>query len=340
MLKRVTIRNFQAHRKATFDLERIVTFVGENDAGKSAIVRTMFWVAFNQPPGDEIINWHADSVSAKLEFDDCEVVRKKGKNNLYLVNGERFKSFGAGKVPDTVAKAIRMDEINVQQQLDAHFWFSDTAGTVSKQLNRVVDLSIIDSSLAASEATHKRAKRETEICRKHLKESQAASKEMSWVPTFLEQTGLLRTLSKQREDLESECRTLSELLRKHNDAEETERKAAQKAALAQDLLKHIKAHDEQSVWCASLDACLQSIDELDTSAARRVAPLPEIRVELSRHAQLEAEIGQLVYLVKALETEERKRWDAEKSLIKIRRVIFAETKDRCPLCGKADPRTR
>lgn len=334
MLKKVTIRNFQTHRKASFDLDRIVTFIGNNDSGKSAVVRAIFWAAFNQPPGDEIINWHADSVSVKLEFDNCEVVRKKGKSNLYLVNGERFKAFGAGKVPDTVAKAIKMDDINVQQQLDAHFWFSDTAGTVSRQLNRVVDLSIIDSSLAASESAHRRAKQETELCRKHLKQAEETLEELSWVPTFLEDSKALREMLQAIQDLEDRIEHLKVLVEKVEHVQAKERKATKKAKEIAVLCDMVLSYRTHSDGHASLAKHLQGHDAIEKLTRKHEhKKLPNVYQEFQQAGELEAKIERLLYLVKALEDAEEKSWAAKESLTRVKKSISEETKGICPLCG-------
>lgn len=149
MLKAITIRDFQAHRKLTVPLsDTVTTIVGPSDVGKSAIIRALRWVAFNRPVGTAFIRDGADRAEVTVECDGHEIVRGKGKGgNHYIIDGLALGALG-NDVPTRVQEILSLSEENFQAQHDAPFWFSETAGEVSRRLNAIVQLDIMDCVLA------------------------------------------------------------------------------------------------------------------------------------------------------------------------------------------------
>ena len=149
MLERLTIENFQAHSKLDLKLDpAVTTIVGPSDAGKSAVIRALIWLATNRPLGDSFIRDGETRARVSLLVDSRWIVRTRGKSeNTYSIDGEELKAFG-NEVPSEVSQLLNLSPINLQHQHDSPFWFSETAGEVSRQLNQIVDLSIIDRTLA------------------------------------------------------------------------------------------------------------------------------------------------------------------------------------------------
>lgn len=148
MIKFLTIKNFQRHQKLRVRLERVTSILGPTDSGKSAILRALRWLALNNLPGDGFIRNGAKSAFVKIKLENgAWIGRGKGKANFYVLNGKKFRSFGQS-VPLPISNVLRMNEINFQRQHDSPFWFAESAGQVSRELNRVVDLGIIDTTLA------------------------------------------------------------------------------------------------------------------------------------------------------------------------------------------------
>lgn len=151
MIKRIRIKNFQAHRSLTLDLdESITTIVGPSDAGKSAVLRALRWVCFNKPDGDGFITDGQQTAKVQVEFENDRIIRTRGKaDNSYSLNRKKLVAFGRGGVPDLVSRVLNIDDTNFQLQHDAPFWFALSPGEVSRQINTIVDLGVIDSALAS-----------------------------------------------------------------------------------------------------------------------------------------------------------------------------------------------
>ncbi len=162
MIRSVKLRDFQRHklRRIVFS-KGITTIEGPTNRGKSSIIRALRWVLLNDFRGIPLRKG-AKTVSVRVKIGGKWVGRKKGANvNVYTLGKKKFKAFGT-KVPEEIQAHLKLNGLNFQGQFDPIFWFSSTGGEVSKQLNRVIDLSIVDTSLGkiASEVRSRTARRE------------------------------------------------------------------------------------------------------------------------------------------------------------------------------------
>jgi AAA15 family ATPase/GTPase len=152
MIKELLIENFQAHEKLKVLFgDGITVFVGDSDVGKSSVIRALSWVLRNSPSGDSFIRHGTEKAKVTVILKDgTTVARERGvKHNAYYLNGEELKAFGSD-VPEPIQKITKINDSNFQFQYDSPYWFNDSGGVVSKRLNQVVDLSIIDESLKKS----------------------------------------------------------------------------------------------------------------------------------------------------------------------------------------------
>lgn len=148
-IERIQIKNFQAHEELDIELgPGVITVVGPSDVGKSSVMRAVRWVARNSPSGTEFIRWGSKMASVKLTINGHTITRNRSKSaNVYLVDDEKMVSFGTS-VPGPVAEVLGLHDVNFQNQHDGPFWLGESAGEVARQLNDVVNLQIIDETLA------------------------------------------------------------------------------------------------------------------------------------------------------------------------------------------------
>lgn len=147
-LEYLALRNVQIHKKLDLELDpRLTCFLGNTDKGKSAILRVLRWLFFNRPQGDGIRRWGSKSTRATLGIDGHTATRSKGKENLYKLDGQVYKAFGS-QVPEDLAQLFNVSEGSWAGQLQAPFWFLLPPQQLSRELNKVVSLDLIDSTLA------------------------------------------------------------------------------------------------------------------------------------------------------------------------------------------------
>ena len=183
MIDRIQIKNFQCHEdlRVTFD-PKITAIIGPSDIGKSACLRALKWVVTNRPLGDSFIRNGSQRTSVSIWTDSGKVTRIKdlGGENIYQVNGTKLKSFGTN-VPDSVIEALRLDAFNFAGQHQMPFWFDLTSGELGKELNSIVDLSLVDVIVGNVLSVARRSKMECELVERRLKESEKELESLDYV---------------------------------------------------------------------------------------------------------------------------------------------------------------
>lgn len=183
MIKSIHIKGFQKHEDLRIEFAPITTVVGKSDVGKSSIIRALKWACLNRPSGDEYVNWDADFAEVSVKAEKHTVTRRKGKGvNEYVLNGgEPYKAFGQGAVPQAIEKILNVDERNFSSQHDSPYWLSLTPGQVSKELNEIIDLSVIDSTMGNLASMLRKAKANAELTKSRLAEARKQRESLVWV---------------------------------------------------------------------------------------------------------------------------------------------------------------
>lgn len=185
MISNLEIRGFQIHTDTTIKLSKFATVLtGENDQGKSSVIRALRWLLLNVWDGkaDQMMNWNAQEVSVKATIDGHEIIRRKNpKENVYVLDGGKpFEAVGAGKVPEAIARIVNVTEENFQEQHDPAFWFNLTAGQVAKSLNKIVNLEDIDSSMERIAVRVRSTKEELRISEQRYSEAKDTKDGLGW----------------------------------------------------------------------------------------------------------------------------------------------------------------
>jgi exonuclease SbcC len=86
-IKRLVIDNFQSHQHTEVEFgSGLNVVVGPSDFGKSALVRALRWVLYNEPRGANFIRAGAKVCKVKVEMDEGAIVTRlrstTGKNQF------------------------------------------------------------------------------------------------------------------------------------------------------------------------------------------------------------------------------------------------------------------
>lgn len=161
-IKKLKITNFQSHKNTeiAFD-EGLTVILGPTDQGKSAIIRALKWVLYNEPRGTDFISVGSNLCRVTLEMDDGTIITRERTNNknryILVKDGKKqiFEGFG-NTVPIEITKAhgipkIYLDKdstctVNLAEQLDGPFLLSENAGVRARVLGRLIGIHIIDAA--------------------------------------------------------------------------------------------------------------------------------------------------------------------------------------------------
>lgn len=213
MIERLTLHDFQVHRNLVLELDpHVTTIVGPTDAGKSAILRALRWVTLNQPRGTDFRRRDSEEVSSTLLVDGHKVTRRRGrKRNTYKLDGKTFAAFGAD-VPEAISSLLAMDELNFQRQIDPPFWFTESAPEVSRKLNQVVDLSLVDKTLGNLSKADRQARAELKISNERLERAEEEYRSLRRAKRVYREFEEIEAAERDLEREDSRARDLATLL--------------------------------------------------------------------------------------------------------------------------------
>ena len=153
MLRTLTIKNYQGHKELTVDLGQVTSLTGPTDAGKSSVLRALWWALANQGPTAPGYHGTNDTaVSVTLDNGTAITRRRSTRGNGYTISppGGPESAYNAIRfdVPVAVQALLAVHPNAYQRQHDGAFWLSANASEVGRALNAVVDLDVIDTGLS------------------------------------------------------------------------------------------------------------------------------------------------------------------------------------------------
>lgn len=334
MIESIDLRNFQLHKSRLVEFDRrVTTIIGATEAGKSTVFRGLRWASLNQflGPADGFIRWGAKYARVRLVVDGHTIQRKKGSTNSYKLDDQEFRAFGANKVPDPIASLLQITEANFQGQLDLHFWFSETAGEISRALNQIVNLGSIDNAMASIATTCRKARSEVEVCERRLRQSITERDELKWIDDV---EGLLAWLEKRSTSIEKRRLAIASL-----------RSRVESMSKARDVLRKRSSEAERASSVAAFGTLavtlhkrankLRLLIERLVSAnklAKRVIkepPSPKIVKEIADRRDC---LSNIIYRI---QEQEEKICRKQKTVKALTTEMETRFKGLCPVCGKS-----
>lgn len=158
MITKLYIKNFQAHEDSYLEFHPGVNVItGENDKGKSSVVRFIRWMAMNRPLGDSIIRDGQTEVEGTMvvmnDGQEIPVTRIRNKTkNVYKIDVPEeatFEAFGSDP-PEHIRSIFQLDDLNYQDQFDPYFLVTQSPGQVATFIRLHTDLDIIDRAISSS----------------------------------------------------------------------------------------------------------------------------------------------------------------------------------------------
>jgi len=160
-LTNIYLKNFTSWQDVLFPIHSgITTFLGESNNGKSNILRGLIWLFQNSPSGERMrSHWSRrkeekarskpqPTVVRLTNIDNFWIERRKSKaENCYFIKGVKDSLEGFGqKVPEEIQRLVNISGINIHNQLDAPFLLISGSGEVTRYLNELANLKVIDIS--------------------------------------------------------------------------------------------------------------------------------------------------------------------------------------------------
>lgn len=213
MLTKLKITNFQRHEELSIEFDNVTTIIGSNGAGKSSVIRALDFLFNNQPRGTSYIRHGETECEVKAKLDNTTIRRVRGKVNEYYLDDKKFAAFGS-EVPDEIRELVNINELNIQKQLDAALWFHLSPLEISRKLNKIVNLDMIDAVLKDVAEQLYAANQQVKLNEKLIKETEENVKKNEWVLDIEDKITALKEKQKLLKEKKLELRDIKELSRK------------------------------------------------------------------------------------------------------------------------------
>ncbi|MGG1014790.1 AAA family ATPase [Bacillus subtilis] len=161
-ISRVQLKGFQSHVDSDIRLgSGLNVITGPSDSGKTAVLRAVRWVAFNEPAGEAFLNRAVGETEVSITLETGQVItkrRRKGKTSYLLQQNEEDEGslFEKSEVPEEVKAILGIRKetfgdfettLNFAYQLDAPFLISETASAGAKVLGKLAGTAAVDMAV-------------------------------------------------------------------------------------------------------------------------------------------------------------------------------------------------
>lgn len=337
MLTQLRLFNFQIHHKLTVDLDPFVTCItGRTDAGKSSVIRALRWVLLNQPNGSEHIRHGESKCSVTLTMDDGhKLVRKRSENeNTYLLDGEEYKAFGQG-VPDDIAKLANVDDVNFQRQLDSPFWFLETPGQVSRELNQIVNLGVIDDALSAIATEVRKSRSTVELTEERLTAARREKEQLAYVHEMNESLLVLEAIeSDLAENVQKRIFLTGTLESVESVALLRDRSSAARSE-GVELCSRWQSLLSEQARAFDLRNLLSECERYYTIRSSETPDLSELEQMQQEHDNQRGQVARLRRLIEQAEEQESLRCETSEQVQAAAALLKKKFGEKCPVCGKS-----
>lgn len=217
-IKKLIIDNFQSHEHTEIEFgPGLNVIVGPSDFGKSAVVRALRWVLYNEPRGNSFIRAGAKVCKVSIELDDGTVITRlrstTGKNQYLLRKPDEdelvFEGFG-NEIPVEITQAtavrkIYIDEnskveLNFGAQLEGPFLLAENGAVRAKVIGQLGGVHILDLAQRSVNTELRRLGEQEKRCQDELLQIAEALKTYEKLPELQERIGQIEGLLQHLEE--------------------------------------------------------------------------------------------------------------------------------------------
>ncbi len=172
MLERLEIDNYQSIAHAEIPLGRMTVIVGPSGRGKSAFIRALTALCFNQT-GEGFIRHKQQKACVTLTFDGGQEVvweKARGKGAVYGFGDQEYTRTGS-KTPPDIEQALGIRRIEVDKgvswrpqfhlQFDAPLLLTESSTMAARALAQLTKLSVLVEAQVECRRDKQRATRQT-----------------------------------------------------------------------------------------------------------------------------------------------------------------------------------
>jgi len=279
------------------------------------------------------LSWGAKQSRGRLLVDGHEVERRRGsEGNFYALDGKELKAFGVN-VPSPIADLLQVEAANFQQQFDLPYWLGQSAGYVGRELNSVVNLEVIDSTLAAITKELNLQRTAVKVSTERLAVARQRKADLDWVVAYNDKLTLAEEVAAQvavKHARITQATAYSLKATTYRLAIRTASKRIRKLVKVVATSERILELDKQLTTLTVLQRQLQTTAQ---AATRKIPDLTTLEVTVKRLTRLQKRINKLHQLQLAFTEARHTCQKTSTSLQCLETTLQQKYGDRCPICG-------
>ena len=377
MIKSLRLVNFQSHADSKVEFcPGVNVITGTSDSGKSALLRALYWTYSNRPNTTSFIRTASCTetkkgakklgtaeVTIEIERDKKveTIVRTRGASaNSYKHNADVFDVVGKD-VPEQIQKALNLDKINIQKQLDVPFLMLETPGAVAATFNKFTDLERIGVVVDLLTSDLRDATVRKNTVEEQLKQSEIDIAKYTYLKEFEELVAVYEELEKEQAGVTSRVEVLNDaidnLTRNINEKEmftNAIQPMKKKHKEASSLFVHLKEiaeeRDKKKLEQIHIQSILDSINEQQARLSEISKKTPVRKKEIvirkdmfslaTEGETIKKQFGSLSHLLFVVQNEIEKQEKEQKAVVTLKsRLVEAKKQlegvDTCITCGQA-----
>ena len=335
-IQSVCLHNFQKHKDLHIDMEDINVITGSSDAGKSSIIRALYWLFFNRPKGVDFYKR-----TGTKEF-WVEVILKNGtrirrgrntKESYYLLNDERFVAVGMD-IPKAVQDAITLLPLNFSNQHDSFFLLSQSKPEASRYILSLVGLDNMGNALRVAEGRRRKLTSQMATKEQELEELNEEQVRLRNVP---EMSTRIKELSKKQTLIDTAKQTIVNLSSIISDIEEVEQGVIPieeidtlLSSINEYTILHDAIHELQSVINTYASISITYTQYVLDTVEKRLSLLCTLHTALLLQSTNKSNLVQCLQLIHDATSEVH---TYEKEYTDMQRIWDKEMEGNCPVCG-------
>lgn len=308
--------------------EGLNVVTGPSDAGKTAIIRAIRWVAFGEPAGDAFVNQAVGYAEVAISLSNSVTIVKtrRGKSTAYEIRvpGQTPQVFEKAEVPEEVTALLGIQQqsfgdfetaLNFAYQLDPPFLISAPASAGAKVLGKLAGTEIVDAAIKATSKETYAARQEVALAERQIKSIDTDLLQFLDLPEQKQQLEACEFLLGKAETATAKQEHLSQL---HIQHDRNESKLAgieetlQRYESVPILLSTVEQMEKTDQRLATLTGLADGLDRLASSITRldeeltQYANLPTVENLLAKASASEDSLAVLNSLVREYQTAEQK----------------------------------
>jgi exonuclease SbcC len=305
-------------------------------------------VITNKPTGDAYrSNWGGDTVVEITLKNGTVVKRTKGNSTneyelqLKGVEALVFKAFGT-EVPIEIKNALIFDSINIQEQLDAPYLFSETPGDVAKHFNKIAKLEKIDLSIQRVQSAINKLTQEINTSNSNIKVFKEALKDFDFIQEFENRLQILESKVSRQNEMHLQRKVLVELFKTLEQVEEAKlnwTEAIKNEELVDTLLSYITKNKSNRQALKQVKSIINSLN-FTAEQQKDLQSIIDSEIIINKLLSLHKELKEVrkaltnfVNLTNSINSLRSKQESMLKTLEKWEEDYHRDFPDTCPLCG-------